>query len=80
MQSELLGENEAMVLNTYFMDRLTPKHMPEAEFLQQCLEQHFSQCYPSIRNWVKADIFSKKYLVFPYNKADHWSVFIVYNH
>lgn len=39
----------------------------------------FLQNYENVKKWIKDDIFSKEFLLFPLNPKEHWSLAIVYN-
>lgn len=46
---------------------------------QPKLAELFSRTYDQIKRWVKEDLFQFKYLLFPLNLPEHWSLIIVTN-
>jgi sentrin-specific protease 7 len=81
MELELIPSelrNKVYIFNTYFMDKLCPydKVSPIALSDPIKLGELFLKCYDNIKKWVKEDLFSKDYLLFPLNLPEHWSLIV----
>ena len=83
IENEMISQQirqQSFIFNTYFLNKLCPydKIKDYSNDDRENLQSLFLSTYETVKRWLKEDIYTKDYLLFPLNPPEHWSLIIIY--